>query len=306
MAGERMIGACWRSSPTSADCGRCGGTQPPSILRRSSGVEAVVDEELGGELAADGDEVVDGDLGTAQELGEGLSGDGGGAESFGERWRTSTFAQANAGRMGHPVQNVRTFAKRGAEVGHPGVSAGGGHRGMRWVSSCCWRWAHALLLGLEVLPGFVADEADAAAMRGEAAVGVVDAQVKAELGAGGEHAVGLAGSLADEIVDEDGGVGFAAIEDEGRLTFDGEGGVDSGHESLAGGFLVAAGSVDLSAEVEAADFAGFEGAFELGGVDGVVLDGVAGAEHLGGSRPGMEARMASWTSTGSEVLMPLR
>ena len=33
-------------------------------------------EELGGELAADGDEVVDGDLGTAQELGPGLSGDG--------------------------------------------------------------------------------------------------------------------------------------------------------------------------------------------------------------------------------------
>ncbi len=35
----------------------------------------VVDEELGGELAADGDEIVDGDLGTAQELGPGLSGD---------------------------------------------------------------------------------------------------------------------------------------------------------------------------------------------------------------------------------------
>ena len=138
-----------------------------------------------------------------------------------------------------------------------------------------------MLLGLEVVPGIVGDEADAASVGGEAAVGVVDAEVEAELGAGGEHAVGLAGSLADEVVDEDGGVGFAAVEGERRLAFDGEGGVDAGHESLAGGFLVAAGAVDLSGEVEAADFAGFEGALELGGVDGVVLDGVAGAEHLG-------------------------
>ncbi len=142
---------------------------------------------------------------------------------------------------------------------------------------------HALLLGLEILPGLIADEADAAAMGGEAAVGVVDAQVEAELGARGEHAVGFDGSLADEIVDEDGGVGLAAIEGERRLAFDGEGGVDSGHQALAGGFLVAAGSVDLSGEIEAADFAGFESALEFGGIDGVVLDGVAGAEHLGRS-----------------------
>ena len=118
-------------------------------------------------------------------------------------------------------------------------------------------------------------------MGSEAAVGVVDAQVQAELGARGEHAVRLVGSLADEIVDEDRRVGLAAVERERRLAFDGERGVDSGHESLAGGFFVSAGAIDLSAEIEAADFAGFERAFELGGIDRVVLDGVAGAQHLG-------------------------
>ena len=51
-------------------------------------------------------------------------------------------------------------------------------------------------------------------MRGEAGVGVVDTEVKAELGAGGEHAVGLVGAFADEVVDEDAGVGFGAVEGE--------------------------------------------------------------------------------------------
>ncbi len=36
-------------------------------------------EEFGGELAADGQEIVDGDFGAAQELGVGLSGEGSGA-----------------------------------------------------------------------------------------------------------------------------------------------------------------------------------------------------------------------------------
>ena len=50
---------------------------------------------------------------------------------------------------------------------------------------------HAGLLLLVFGPGFVVDEAEAAAVRREAAVGVVDAQVQAELGARSEHAVRL-------------------------------------------------------------------------------------------------------------------
>ena len=63
--------------------------------------------------------------------------------------------------------------------------------------------------------GLVVDEAEGAAVRGEAGVGVVDAEVEAELGAGGEHAVGLVGAFGDEVVDEDAGVGFGAVEGEG-------------------------------------------------------------------------------------------
>ncbi len=77
----------------------------------------------------------------------------------------------------------------------------------------------ALLVGL---PGSVADEAEGAAVRGEAAVGVVDAEVQAELGAGGEHAVGLVGAAADEVVDEDAEVGLGAVEMERGLLLDGQ------------------------------------------------------------------------------------
>ena len=57
--------------------------------------------------------------------------------------------------------------------------------------------------------------------------------------------------------------------------------VDAGHQALAGGFFVARGAVDLAGEEQAGDFLGFERALEFRGIDGVVFDGVAGAQHLG-------------------------
>ncbi len=57
--------------------------------------------------------------------------------------------------------------------------------------------------------------------------------------------------------------------------------VDAGHQSLARGFFVAGGAVDLAAEEQARDLAGFERALQFRGIDGVVFDGVAGPQHLG-------------------------
>ncbi len=78
--------------------------------------------------------------------------------------------------------------------------------------------AGAGLAGLVGSPGGVVDEAEGAGVRGEAAVGVVDAEVEAELGARGEHAVGLVGALGDEVVDEDADVGLGAVEREGAAS----------------------------------------------------------------------------------------
>ncbi len=74
-----------------------------------------------------------------------------------------------------------------------------------------------MLLGLEIGPGGIGYQADAAAVGSQAAVGVVDPQMQAELGARGKHAVRLVGALADQVIDQDRGVGLGAIEDQRRL-----------------------------------------------------------------------------------------
>src|SRR5690348_7404203 len=104
-----------------------------------------------------------------------------------------------------------------------------------------------------------------ASVRGEAAVGVVNAQVQAKLGARGEHAIRLVGSLADEVVDEDSGVGLSAVKGEWRAALHEKRGVDAGHESLAGGFFISGGPVDLSGEVEAGELLHAQRAVEFGG-----------------------------------------
>src|ERR1035438_7848414 len=107
---------------------------------------------------------------------------------------------------------------------------------------------HALLLGQMIGQGSIVDQSDAASMRSKPAVGVVDAQVQAELRARGEHAVRLVRPLADEIVDEDGGVGLGAVEDQWRLALHLQRRVDACHDALARRLFVAAGAVDRSEE----------------------------------------------------------
>ena len=118
-------------------------------------------------------------------------------------------------------------------------------------------------------------------MRSQAPVGIVDAQVQTELRPRREHAVGLVGALGNKIVDQDSGVRLRAIENQRRLLLHLQRGVDARHQSLTGGFFVARCAVDLSAEEQACNLAGFERALQFGRIDGIVLNGVARAEHVG-------------------------
>src|SRR5262245_57564934 len=140
----------------------------------------------------------------------------------------------------------------------------------------------ALLLGQVIRPRLIFDQSRAAAVRSESLVGVVNAQMQPELGARGEHAIGLVGSLADEVVNQNRGVSFGAVENQRRLALDLEPGIDAGHQSLAGGFFITRRAVDLSGKKQALDLLGLERPLELSGIDAVVLDGVARTQHLGG------------------------
>src|ERR1019366_10008713 len=90
-----------------------------------------------------------------------------------------------------------------------------------------------------------------AAVGGETPVCVVVAQVEAELGARGEHAIGLVGALRNEIVDEDPGITFGPVHGEGRLALEPESRVDAGHDALAGCLFISTCPVDLAGQVKA-------------------------------------------------------
>ncbi len=111
------------------------------------------------------------------------------------------------------------------------------------------------------------DQTGAVSGRGEAEIGVVLPKEQAVFGAAGEHAVGFADALGDEVVDEDADVGFGAVEDERRIAFELEGGIGARHQSLGGGFLVAGGAVDLAGKVKGSASLGFEGGEKLGAED---------------------------------------
>jgi len=86
--------------------------------------------------------------------------------------------------------------------------------------------------------------------------------LQAELGAAGEHAVGLGHALGDEVVDQYAEVGLVARRQPGRLAPALQGGVEAGEQPLGRGLFVASGAVDLPSEEQAADLLGFEAVLE--------------------------------------------
>ena len=87
----------------------------------------------------------------------------------------------------------------------------------RWIEIT--RWTHAIPqynLGHRDRMRPI-DDAERAPDLGQAQVGVVLAQLQAELGPAGEHAVGLAHALGDQVVNQHADVRLAAVQDERRL-----------------------------------------------------------------------------------------
>ena len=103
---------------------------------------------------------------------------------------------------------------------------------------------------------------------------------------GREHAVGLGGSPAREVVHEHAEVARPPADDGRRERVHPEArerrrrGVGSSHQTLRRGLLVPGGAVDLPGEEQSADALRLERPSELARVDVVVLDAVPGSEHL--------------------------
>ena len=57
-------------------------------------------------------------------------------------------------------------------------------------------------------------------------------------------------------------------------------------KALGGGFLVAGGAIDLPSQIKPASAVGLEAGLQFAGVDEIIFDGIAGAQHQGPLEPG--------------------
>ena len=73
----------------------------------------------------------------------------------------------------------------------------------------------------------------------ESEVSVILAQEQAMFGTRGEHAIRLARAFGDEIINKDADVGLVSTEHDGFHLTQPECGVDTGHQTLGSGFLIA-------------------------------------------------------------------
>src|SRR6185312_17040189 len=120
-------------------------------------------------------------------------------------------------------------------------------------------------------PARVVDEAEAAAERRQALVGVVLAKEQAMLGARGHHAVRLVGALRRQVVDEHAGVRLIARQYELVAPELRQRRVGAGEEPLRRRLFVAGGAVDLPGEIEPAHALGLERRTQLARIAEVVL-----------------------------------
>src|SRR4030043_140602 len=97
---------------------------------------------------------------------------------------------------------------------------------------------------------------------------------------GGKHSVWLRGPFCDQVIDQYTDIGIRAFQDQGFLSLDREGRIDSCNQSLGGGFLIAGGAVDLSGVEEPFDLFRFKRRPEFCGVNKIILDGITWPDDL--------------------------
>ena len=89
-------------------------------------------------------------------------------------------------------------------------------------------------------------------------IGIVGAERKPVLGARGEHAIGLADTARDEVVDHDAHIAVGAPDDERLGAARGARRIQPGEQPLRRRFLIARRAVDLAGKIEAGQLQAFE------------------------------------------------
>ena len=136
---------------------------------------------------------------------------------------------------------------------------------------------HVLEFSPEHLKSFIRGKTHIMAFLSEPFISCIVSEIQAVLGTAGEHPVGLLRAHGHEVVDKYADVGLGPLEHQRLLSLDLLTCIDSGHQALAGGLLIAAGSVGLAGNEEILHYLGFQRALELDRIQIGILDGIGGS-----------------------------
>ena len=132
---------------------------------------------------------------------------------------------------------------------------------------------------LHARKAFAAGQADGMADFGQTKIGVILTQQQAVFAAAGHHAVRFVGALGRQIVHEHADIRLIAAQNDGGFALHKARGIDASENALCGGFLVAAGAVDLPGKVHARHGAQGKIGAKLEGIDALVFDSVGETKH---------------------------
>src|SRR5271156_1117496 len=104
--------------------------------------------------------------------------------------------------------------------------------------------------------------------------------MEAKFGAGGEHSIRLICSFVDQVLDENTDIAIGSSENDGVRAADAACRVYAGDQALACCLFVPGGAIDLTCQEQALDGLNFQRSREFARIDGIVLNGVTGAQHL--------------------------
>ena len=134
--------------------------------------------------------------------------------------------------------------------------------------------------GVKGLPASIIHQPDFTACGGKTHIRIIFAQQQAVFGPAGKHAVRFFGPHGRQIVNQYAHVGLIATQDERIFLLYLQGRVGTGYETLGTGFFVTGRTVNLAGKEQTINILGFEGLFQVAGIEEVILNGITRANNM--------------------------
>ena len=117
--------------------------------------------------------------------------------------------------------------------------------------------------------------------RSEPHIRIVLTQQDTILSTRGEHTVRLIYTLRDKVIYQDSDICLVSTENERGFSAHCQCGVNSGHKTLGGRFLITGGTVHLAGHIEPTDYLRFQTVTKIRGVEKVIFNRISRTEQIG-------------------------